>query len=91
MIRRALPLDRLRDLLTSERSLESGEVQERRQRYGANAVVEVAGRPWLDLARDTAKDPMIWFFAGVSVLLAGRGPSAPEAGGAGRQLAGYFE
>jgi len=70
MIRRALPLDRLRDLLTSERGLESGEVQERRQRYGANAIVEVAGRPWLDLARDTAKDPMIWFFAGVSALYA---------------------
>ncbi len=33
-------------------------------------VVEVPGKPWLDLARDTAKDPMIWFFAGVSVLYA---------------------
>jgi Ca2+-transporting ATPase len=70
MIRRALPLDRLHDLLASERGLEIGEAQERRRRYGANTVVEVPGKPWLDLARDTAKDPMIWFFAGVSILYA---------------------
>src|SRR5689334_17880533 len=70
MIRRPLPLDRLQDLLASERGLESGEVQERRRRYGANTVVEVPGKPWLDLARETAKDPMIWFFGGVSALYA---------------------
>lgn len=70
MIRRALPLDRLHDLLASERGLEIGEAQERRRRFGANTVVEVPGKPWLDLARDTAKDPMIWFFAGVSILYA---------------------
>jgi Ca2+-transporting ATPase len=70
MIRHAVPLERLPDLLASERGLEVGEAEDRRRRYGANAVVEVAGRPWLDLARDTAKDPMIWFFAGVSVLYA---------------------
>ena len=70
MIRRPLPLDRLQDLLASERGLETGEVQERRRRYGANTVVEVPGKPWLDLARETAKDPMIWFFGGVSALYA---------------------
>jgi P-type Ca2+ transporter type 2C len=38
------------------------------QRYGPNDIVEAVEHPWWALARDTARDPMIWFFAGTSTL-----------------------
>ena len=68
MMRRTVPLSRLGDLIANERGLTIAEVSTRRQRYGVNDIIEVAGRPWLDLARDTARDPMIWFLVGTSVL-----------------------
>ena len=43
-------------------------MSERRQRYGVNDIVETPPSRWWDLARDTLKDPMIWFLAGVSAL-----------------------
>ncbi len=68
MTRRAVPLERLRDLLGSERGLTTTEASERRQRYGANTIVETPPARWRELARDTAKDPMLWFLGGTSVL-----------------------
>lgn len=58
--------------LTAERALEA------RQRYGPNDIVEAVRHPWWALARDTASDPMIWFFAGTSVLygMVGQGAEA---------------
>lgn len=38
------------------------------QRYGPNDIVEAVEHPWRALARDTARDPMIWFFAGTSAM-----------------------
>jgi len=67
-MRRAIPLDRLRGLLPGQRGLSTAEVAERRQRFGPNDIIETAGRPYWDLARDTARDPMIWFLVGTSVL-----------------------
>src|SRR5512139_70650 len=69
-MRRPLPLDRLQGLLPGTRGLTAREVQERRERFGLNDIVEVAGNRWRDLARDTATDPMIWFLVGTSVLYA---------------------
>jgi Ca2+-transporting ATPase len=68
MTRRQVPVARLQGLLTSERGLTAGEATERRQRYGANDIVETPRGRWWGLARDTLTDPMIWFLAGVSVL-----------------------
>ena len=68
MTRRPVPLARLEGLLASERGLTAAEVSERRQRYGVNDIVETPPSRWWDLARDTLKDPMIWFLAGVSAL-----------------------
>ena len=68
MTRRPVPLARLEGLLASQRGLTAGEVSERRQRYGVNDIVETPPSRWWDLARDTLKDPMIWFLAGVSAL-----------------------
>ena len=45
-------------------------MEARRQEYGPNDIVETPPHPWWGLLRDTAKDPMLWFFAGVGVLYA---------------------
>ena len=73
MTRRLLPVARLGDLLTSDRGLTAAEVGERRARYGLNDILETPPSRWRELARDTVKDPMIWFLAGVSGLYAGVG------------------
>src|SRR6516165_277241 len=68
MARRPVPLARLAELLPSNRGLTEGEAEARRQEYGPNDIVETPPHPWWDLIRDTAKDPMLWFFAGVGFL-----------------------
>jgi Ca2+-transporting ATPase len=68
MTRRLLPTARLRGAFAPDGGLDAESVTARRQRYGANDIVEVAESPWLRLLRDTAGDPMIWFLLGTSVL-----------------------
>ena len=68
MTRRPLPLARVAGLLTSTRGLTAAEAAERRERYGANDILEAPPHPWRDVARDTLQDPMLWFLAGVSLL-----------------------
>src|SRR5512135_2604231 len=70
MARRPVPSARLQRLIHSLRGLTQTEVEDRRQEYGTNDIVETPPHPWWDLLRDTAKDPMLWFFAGVGVLYA---------------------
>jgi Ca2+-transporting ATPase len=48
--------------------LTTPEAESRRQRYGANDILEVVGNPWRELAEETAKDPMIWFLVGTACL-----------------------
>lgn len=69
MIRRAFAAERLGGVPWTT-GLGSGDVDARRQRWGANDIVETVGRPWRDLARETAKDPMIWFLVGAASLYA---------------------
>lgn len=68
MARRLVPFARVAELIPSTRGLTQGEAEARRQEYGSNDIVETPPHPWWDLFRDTAKDPMLWFFAGVGVL-----------------------
>ena len=68
LMRRRLPVDRLRDL-SAGRGLTAAEVRARRESYGTNDIAEVAPHPWRDLVRDTARDPMIWFLVGTGVPL----------------------
>lgn len=70
MARRPVPLARLQQLIPSLRGLTRIEVDERRQEYGPNEIVETTTHPWWNLLRDTSKDPMLWLFAGVGVLYA---------------------
>lgn len=69
-MRHPLSADRRRGLLPAGRGLETAEVAERRQRFGPNDIVEAPGHPGAELARETARDPMIWFLVGTSVLYA---------------------
>ncbi len=70
MTRRPLPAERVHDLSGTSRGLTSAEARARAARYGPNAVIEAAGRPFLDLVRDTAMDPMIWFLIATGVIYA---------------------
>ncbi len=67
-MRQKLTIERVAGLLDGERGLSSTEAAERRRKYGTNDIVEVAGNPWGELARETARDPMIWFLSGTAGL-----------------------
>lgn len=58
----------LKDLSLNQEGLTSEEVTRQRQRFGMNEIVEVVGNPLLELARDTAKDPMIWFLVIIGTI-----------------------
>ena len=66
----AVPLSRLRGLVDDQRGLDANEVADRRRRFGANDIIESVGSPVRELARETARDPMIWFLVGTAVLYA---------------------
>lgn len=70
MSRRKVPLERLEQLWNSESSLTTQQADERRGLFGTNDIIEAAPHPWWALIHDTAKDPMLWFFAGTSALYA---------------------
>jgi Ca2+-transporting ATPase len=63
-----LPIDRVRGLVASDLGLRTDEVADRRVRYGVNDIVETARNPAAELARETARDPMIWFLIGTASL-----------------------
>ncbi|MCY3003808.1 MAG: cation-transporting P-type ATPase [Planctomycetota bacterium] len=67
-MRHEVPLERIREL--GSRGLTSGEVLERRSRFGSNDILEAPRHTWLDLALETAKDPMLGFLVGTSILYA---------------------
>lgn len=69
-MRRTVLLSRINSSLASDWSLSVAEVESRRTQYGTNDIVEVRVSHWIELARDTIKDPMIWFLIGASFLFA---------------------
>lgn len=58
----------LKDLSPRQEGLTEAEVKSQTARYGKNEIVEVAGNPWMDIAADTLKDPMIWFLIGIGAV-----------------------
>jgi Ca2+-transporting ATPase len=68
MPNRPIPVDRLVNLDEAERGLTVAEVSDRRARFGFNDIIAAPPSTWIDLVRDTAGDPMIWFLVGVSAL-----------------------
>lgn len=79
MTRRLLPTARLRGAFAPDGGLDAAAVADRRRRFGANDIIEVAESPLLRLLRDTAGDPMIWFLLGTSVLYAVLGDTVEAA------------
>jgi Ca2+-transporting ATPase len=66
MTRRPLPVARIAGLAAS--GLTAAQVIDRRQQHGPNAILEVPPNRWVDLARDTSRDPMIWFLVAVGAV-----------------------
>lgn len=58
----------LKGLHPRKDGLSAAEVVSQRARYGINEIIEVAGNPWIELALDTLKDPMIWFLLGIGTV-----------------------
>ena len=73
MARRTLSAERLDHLLSSECGLTPPEIEQRRARFGTNDVLETPPSTWRDLARETARDPMLWFLLGTSALFVALG------------------
>ena len=69
-MRRKVPTERLQGLLESETGLTTAEAASRAQAFGSNDIVEAPPGTWRDLARDTLRDPMLWFLLGTAVLFA---------------------
>lgn len=67
-MRRDIPAPRLGALRTGNRGLTTREAADQRKRYGRNEILEVAANPWIQLTRDTLKDPMIWFLVGTGLV-----------------------
>jgi Ca2+-transporting ATPase len=67
-MRHEVPLERIRGL--GARGLANAEVLERRSRYGSNDILEAPRHSWVELALETAKDPMLGFLVGTSALYA---------------------
>ncbi|MBS0578102.1 MAG: cation-transporting P-type ATPase [Proteobacteria bacterium] len=78
-MRRSVPTERLKGLLDAERGLTTAEAASRRELYGWNDIVEAPPGAWRELARETLRDPMLWFLVGTAALFAGLGDYA-EAG-----------
>lgn len=65
---RHLPLDRIRQSLDRGWDLDNTTAEENRRRYGTNDIFEKSGNRWLELAKDTFLDPMIWFLFATGML-----------------------
>jgi len=72
-VRYEIPLDRLAGLTDGERGLDRAEAELRRRRYGPNDIVEIPEGALVALARDTARDPMLWFLVGTATVYAALG------------------
>lgn len=72
-MRHVLPLDRLDRLHDPALGLTSVEALERARQFGPNDIVEAPEGRALELLRDTAKDPMLWFLVGTSAIYAALG------------------
>ncbi len=68
MASRPIPPDRIGDPRDATVGLTSAQVAERRALYGFNDVLAHGRSGWMTLLNDTARDPMLWFLVGMSVL-----------------------
>lgn len=67
---RKLPIARINASIATDWSLNASEVVSRRIQYGINDIIEMQVNRWSQLAKETIKDPMIWFLLITSGLFA---------------------
>ncbi|WP_415061530.1 cation-translocating P-type ATPase [Bdellovibrio sp.] len=67
-MRKKISFENLKDIQRSQKGLSGDEVERQRRHFGLNEIVEVAGNPWIELAQETLKDPMIWFLVGIGSI-----------------------
>jgi Ca2+-transporting ATPase len=68
-MRRTVPVERLEGV-DAQSGLTTAQAVERTRLYGSNDIVETPPSTWRELARDTLRDPMVWFLLGTAVLFA---------------------
>jgi Ca2+-transporting ATPase len=69
-VRHIVPSDRIAELFDADRGLTADEVEERRLLYGSNDILGDRSSGWGDIARDTARDPMVWLLVATALLFA---------------------
>ncbi len=68
MVARTIPADRLTSLSAGQKGLSSAQAAASRARFGPNDILVAPPSTWATLLKDTARDPMIWFLVGMSLL-----------------------
>lgn len=58
----------LKDISLTQNGLNEVEVQQQRNRFGTNTILDSGKGRWQEIFYDTIRDPMIWFLVGVSFL-----------------------
>lgn len=72
-MQRNAPIERLEGLWSRDVGLYGPEVAKRLAKYGPNAILADSSSGWLEVLRNTIKDPMIWFLVGTATLFIGLG------------------
>lgn len=67
---RTFNLSRINNSFAANWSLDAEEVKKRHIDYGFNNIIEVKTYHWVEIIKNTLKDPMIWFLVGTSFLFA---------------------
>lgn len=63
-----ISLKNLEGLIYSEEGLSSNDVLQRREIFGLNEIVEVSKNKWLEIAKESLSDPMIWLLFLLSIV-----------------------
>ncbi|MBI1396998.1 MAG: HAD-IC family P-type ATPase [Betaproteobacteria bacterium] len=67
---RQVPIERLPGGVDAGQGLAPSEVRLRFAHYGPNRVLEEAPSRWLQVLRDSVRDPMVWFLVGTAGVFA---------------------
>lgn len=67
-MQRIISFKNLKGLTVKSSGLSESEYAQQFGKFGPNEIVERTGNPWLELLTDTAKDPMVWFLIGISMI-----------------------
>ena len=79
MSRRLIPSERIEGIADSLVGLTATEAEARLRRFGGNDILERPPGGWRHLALETARDPMLWFLLGTSLLFAFTGDKVEAA------------